>query len=84
MQDYPEQDLINTYKFVQAVKDQCNKGIDNCKTPEQIQQEIAEMCLDCFLPSNIDCEICQQGTTQQLALNFEVIDEEIVNVLVNK
>ena len=84
MLHYPEQDLINTYKFVQAVKDQCNKGIDNCKTPEQIQQEIAEMCLDCFLPKNLDCHICNGHCKDQLFLNFEVIDAEIVKVLDNK
>lgn len=78
MKHYPEKDLTETYKFVQAVKESCNQWIDNEKTAEQLKEEISNMCLDCFRVKNEDCDICLWSCKDQLFLNFEVIDAEMI------
>lgn len=78
MKKLTEQEEIKKVKYIYNVKEKLSNYLWSNKTAEEIKEEINQMCLDCFLPVNPDCEICNWHCKDQLFLNFEVLEVEEV------
>lgn len=74
-----EQQEIELGKFIDKIKERGTIAINRWQSAEELQEEIAKMCLLCMrTPENPnDCEICnwvQRTAENQMYLNFERID----------
>ena len=45
--------------------------MNGIQTAEELQKAISDMCLNCYLPKNSECEICNGHSKDQLFLNFD-------------
>jgi len=71
-----EQQEIELSKFIDKVKTTSQKAMDSSQTAEELQQTIASLCLNCYLPKNSECEICSGHCKDQLFINFESLEEK--------
>jgi hypothetical protein len=74
-----EQQEIELFKFIDKVKEKGQNAMNRWQSAEELQEEIAKMCLLCMRtpedPQN--CEICnwvQRTAENQILMNFEKID----------
>lgn len=72
---------IQSHKTIQTyannIKEIVDKAVRERRTPEELKEEIQNLCVKCMLPPTEDCQICN-GTqvNDQLYINFEWLSEE--------